>query len=107
MTLPSHSTLTGDIAKARKSGYTSEFLFNGSHLIEQSTGKTYDARQCRLAGYSRHEGMTDPGDAFIFFLIETFDGRKGYLSSPYGVYADERLMNFMLALPFNRVRAVS
>lgn len=46
----------------------------------------------------RHEGLSDPSDASILFLIECKDGTKGCLSSAYGISADTDLIEFVLSL---------
>lgn len=96
---PSQSnTLVQGIALAQKAGFTIEFLFLKDVIRSRTSGKTYSTTECFLVSYSRYEGMTDPGDASILFLIECADGEKGYISSPYGVYANAELMAFMRAL---------
>lgn len=98
MILSQSNTLTQDIDAARKAGYLSEFYFNQGKLICRTTRHSYGPNDCFLAEYCRHEGMTDPGDSSILFLVRCTDGQKGYLSSAYGIYADTDLIDFMLSL---------
>jgi hypothetical protein len=37
--------------------------------------------------YYRFEGMTDPADNTVLYVIETSSGEKGLLVDAYGVYA--------------------
>ncbi|MGB5437129.1 MAG: hypothetical protein WBM98_14635 [Maribacter sp.] len=98
MILSQSNTLTQDIDAARKEGYNSDFYFRNGKINCRGTNDTYGHESCFLVEYCRHEGMTDPGDASILFLIQCGDGRKGYLSSAYGIYANTDLIDFIHSL---------
>jgi len=98
MILSIDNTLIEDIEAARKDGYTIDFSYHGGVIIDRSNNKSYVEEDCKLVEYCRHEGMNDPGDASILFLIECNDGTKGCLSSAYGIYADTELIEFVLNL---------
>ena len=98
MILSQSNTLTQDIDAARKLGFTNDFYFRDGKINCRGTNNTYDHDACFLVEYCRHEGMTDPGDASILFLVQCTDGQKGHLSSAYGIYADTDLIEFMLSL---------
>ena len=93
-----NDTLISGIIRARKKGYSSEFRFENNCLIDRETQKKYKSNECDLVKYERFEGMSDPADASVLFLLECLDGNKGYISSAYGIYADENLLSFMGAL---------
>ncbi|AXT51129.1 hypothetical protein D1818_09935 [Aquimarina sp. BL5] len=98
MILLSHKTLLEDIQNVKKQGFTVDFLFKDDMIYDRKTNKGYGKRDCVLIEYCRHEGLSDPSDASILFLIACFDGVKGCLSSNYGVHADLDLMQFALSL---------
>ncbi len=98
MILSQSNTLTQDILAARKEGYISEFYFRNGTINCRTTAQSYNHDDCLLVEYCRHEGMTDPSDSSILFLIQCKDGNKGYLSSAYGIYADTDLIDFVLLL---------
>lgn len=98
MIRPKDTTLTENIAAAQKKGFTKEFYFRDGKINTRNSTQSYGQQECKLVGYSRHEGMTDPSDSSILFLIEGVDGSKGYLSSAYGIYADTDTMDFVLSL---------
>lgn len=83
------------IDRARKRGFTIEFRHQDQKLIDRSTNASFTAQQCRLEGYERFEGLSDPADASILFLVRCGKDIKGYLSSAYGIYADDELLGFM------------
>ena len=98
MILSVQNTLTEDIQLARKNGFTEDFYHRDGFLIGRNNGKSYSKTDCELIEYCRHEGLTDPSDASILFLIECRDGTKGCLSSAYGAYADTEVIEFVLAI---------
>lgn len=98
MVLSPQKTLLEDINSARKEGFTIEFYFKNNKIYCRNSSLNYTGEQCYLVEYCRHEGMSDPSDSSILFLIECKDGSKGYLSSAYGIYADTDTIDFVLSL---------
>ncbi|MFT5079323.1 MAG: hypothetical protein ACI825_001401 [Planctomycetota bacterium] len=99
MILSQSNTLSQDIDAARKAGYTSDFMYINNALRCRTNNKDYSRYECTLVEYCRHEGMNDPGDSSILFLIECKDAIKGCLTSAYGKDADTDLTEFVLSLP--------
>jgi hypothetical protein len=95
MILSQSNTLSQDIDAARKAGYLIEFYFRNGKLICRTSNRSYGNNDCLLVEHCRHEGMSDPGDASILFLIQCTNGQKGYLSSAYGIYANTDLIDFI------------
>lgn len=87
-----------DIRIAKEKGFNSEFFFVNGKLRCRGSKVEYTAEDCKLVEYRRYEGMTDPGDSSILFLIKCFDGTKGCLSSAYGKDADTDLIEFVRSL---------
>ncbi len=98
MILSNSRTLLEDIAFAKRSGYDEEFIFQESALIGRNNRKRYERDECTLVEYCVHEGLSDPSDQSILFLISCGDGTKGCLSSSYGTYADTDLIDFVMSL---------
>ena len=98
MILSQSNTLTQDINAARKAGYLIELYFRNGKLIGRNPNRSYSPSDCFLVEHCRHEGMSDPGDASILFLIQCADGQKGYLSSAYGIYANTELIDFIRSM---------
>jgi hypothetical protein len=98
MILSSNVSLLEDIVRANKAGFDREFRYSEERLIDRQTEKQYLQSECNLVEYSRHEGMNDPGDSTILFLISCQDGIKGFISNAYGVYADVELMDFVMGM---------
>jgi len=99
MILSIDRTLIEDLNAAKKEGYSSEFIFRDEKLHCRTNKKSYTKEECILMEYCRHEGMNDPSDSSILFLIKCNDGTKGCLTSAYGIDADTDLIEFVMSLP--------
>jgi len=98
MTLYLSDTLIDGITTAINKGFVSSFLFQDKKLIDPKTHKRYALKECELKDYIRIEEMSDPASSSILFLIHCIDGTKGYISSAFGIYANQELLDFMIKL---------
>ena len=84
----------------RKAGYTEEFKWTDDHRFTDASGeKAYQAGELTMVQHYRFEGMSNPGDMSIFMVLEAKDGKRGYVISAYGPYADEKLTDFLDEIP--------
>ena len=90
-----YDTLSEAMAKLKKKGYTSEFDFKNAHLIDQNRKKIWKAQDLKIVEIHRFEGITNPDDSSILYVIEDKNGEKGLLVDAYGVYADADKTAFM------------
>ena len=86
-------------AGVRKAGYTEEFLWKDGEMLSEDSSTQYDAEDLTVIEHYRFEGASNPDDMSIFMVLESRDGRKGYVISAYGTYADEKLVNFLEQVP--------
>jgi len=98
MILSNSRTLLEDIEEAKSNGYSEEFIFINNELKGRNNNITYSKAECELIEYCIHEGMSDPSDQSILFLIQCTDGTKGCISGAYGTYADVNLIEFTKAI---------
>jgi hypothetical protein len=49
----------------------------------------------KIVNFYRFEGVSDPGDMTVLYVIETNDGVKGTLADGYGPYASEDASKFI------------
>lgn len=84
--------------KAFDNGYTANFSVYEHLLHHPESGKSYQAEQVHVVDFYRFEGVSDPEDNSILYIIETNDGRKGTLADAFGVYADPDVGEFFLAV---------
>jgi len=78
-----YSSLSVAIADLEAKGYTVDFNLVDEGLASKSLKKEWKAGHCEVIKYFRFEGMTDPGDNSILYVIKTIDGAKGLLVDNY------------------------
>ncbi|HYF68048.1 MAG TPA: hypothetical protein VD884_07925 [Ohtaekwangia sp.] len=76
-------------------GYDKNFKVvpEGLQLLE--TSQVYQPSDLLIVNYFRYEGISDPEDNSILYIIETNDGQKGTLLDAYGMYSDPLIEKFM------------
>lgn len=87
------------IEEYQEKGYTSNFFFSDWRLIEPETKKKYAPEQIYVVKEKRYEGMSNPSDLSILYVIKTFDGMKGTFLMAYGPEADSEAAEFFMAIP--------
>lgn len=86
MTSPKHEMTK--IEEYQDKGYTTNFSFQDGSLIDSGSGTKYNVDQVELKEEYRYEGMSDPSDMSILYILETDDGKKGTCLMAYGPNAD-------------------
>ena len=86
-------------AGVRQKGFTEEFLWKDGEMLSEDKSMQYDATDLTVVEHYRFEGMSNPADMSIMMLLESKDGRKGYVISSYGPTADEKLTKFLDDVP--------
>jgi len=77
-------------------GYTENFKATEEDTLQSlETSREYRSEDLKLVNFYRFEGISDPADNTILYLIETSDGAKGTLVDAYGAYADPNISKFM------------
>ncbi|HYE56749.1 MAG TPA: hypothetical protein VD996_18005 [Chitinophagaceae bacterium] len=94
------TTYMTDLDKCQKKmmekGYTDQFQATDEGLKSINTEKVYAPDEVEVPDFFRFEGVSDPDDMSILYLIQTNDGRKGTLVDAYGLYSDDNVSKFML-----------
>jgi len=88
-------TLCEQVGEAVAIGYSKNFRVETHYMLAEGAAATYKPEQVKIANFYRFEGYNDPQDSSILYLIETEDGNKGTLVDAYGVYADEKISQFV------------
>lgn len=86
MNSPKHEI--SKIEEYQKKGYTTNFQFEDNGLIDSDTQKKYTQDEVTIVEEYRYEGMSDPSDMSILYILETKDGKKGTILMAYGPSAD-------------------
>ncbi len=88
-------SLSHCMEKMTAEGYTANFGVQDQHLQHMDSGQAYSPDQVHIVDFYRFEGITDPDDSSILYVIETNDGRKGMLVDAYGVYSNPDVDEFI------------
>ncbi|MCG2419398.1 phosphoribosylpyrophosphate synthetase [Aequorivita sp. F47161] len=87
----SYSSLSVAIDDLQKHGYTEDFNLVADGIESKGLKQKWKAGELDVVKFYRFEGMTDPGDNTILYLIETKSGKKGLLVDAYG--ADQTVVS--------------
>lgn len=81
----------------KREGYEEDFQVNEEDAMTTfDHAKSFKPHEVRIVSFYRFEGVSDPGDNTILYVIETSDGTKGTLVDGYGAYADEHVAKFIV-----------
>jgi len=83
----------------QKRGYTTIFLFQNKSLIDCDTKYGYKPEELFIVAQHRYEGMSNPEDMSILYIIETADNVKGTYLLGYGPTADLEAAEFFKEIP--------
>ena len=95
-TLPYMKSLSSCLQKMIEQGYTDDFRIAVNGLQSLRTKKIYQPEEVFIVNFYRFEGVSDPDDMSILYVIETVDGLKGTLVDAYGPYASPELSAFII-----------
>ena len=96
--MPYMKSLTSCLNKMISDGYTDDFKVKEEGMRSLRTEKLYLPADVDIVNFFRFEGMSNPDDMAIMYVIETHDGLKGTLIDAYGAYADPDVNQFILAV---------
>ena len=79
-----YSSLSIAIADLQTEGFIEDFNLVAEGIESKNLKRKWKAGELEVVKFYRFEGMTNPGDNTILYLIETHDGQKGLLVDVYG-----------------------
>lgn len=80
-------------------GYTANFYFKNAKLINSETKNEYFPQDIFIVAEHRYEGMSNPSDMSILYIINTSEDEKGTFLMAYGPTADLDVSNFFKKIP--------
>lgn len=98
----SYDTLSEAIEDLKKQGYTYDFNLEEKQLCCEALKKNYPPKDFKVVGSYRFEGMSNPDDSSVIYVIETSSEEKGLLVDAYGAYADSISMEMAQRLRMDR-----
>lgn len=86
----------------QEKGYSKTYRLKNDKLVDVDTGKGFTENEIRVVAEHRFEGMSNPDDMSILFIIETEDGGKGTVLTSFGSNAG-RMAEFFAQIPDENV----
>jgi hypothetical protein len=93
--MPYMKSLTTCLNRMVADGYTEDFKITDGGLEALNQQQVYQPENVQVVNFFRFEGMSDPDDNAVLYVIETTDGVKGILIDAFGIYNDPRIARFM------------
>lgn len=87
------------IDKYQKLGYTSNYLIKDSKLVDTETKKEYKPEDIYIIKEYRFEGMSNPDDMSILYIIESKDDNKGTVLANYSPSSETETAEFFAYIP--------
>lgn len=87
-----YQTLSDATADLYKKGFVDQFEVENDELICRKTKEKFKAEELLIEDTYRFEGMTNPADNSIVYVISSKNGKvKGLIVNAYGTYSDESI----------------
>lgn len=87
----------------QEKGFTANFHFKNDKLITSETKNEYAPNDIYIVAEHRYEGMSDPSDMSILYIIKTNKDEKGTFLLGYGPSADLEVAEFFKKIPKSNV----
>ena len=95
-------TLSGTLDDLARRGFGARFGVAGDGLRVNEGGRTFTADELTIREFYRFEGVSDPDDMSIVYVIESRDGTRGTLVDAFGVYANPAVGRVLERVPIRR-----
>ena len=68
-------------------GFTEDLNLCDVGLATENPMRIHSVKELNVVQFYRFEGVSDPEDNIVLYVIETSDGDKGLLKDAYGAYS--------------------
>ncbi len=94
------STVSQVLAKLKEKNWSREFIFTEHGFTADGT-RFYRPDEIQIVKVYRFEGISDPSDMSVIYILQTGDGLTGYSLNAYGAYNDKSkdYDNFIRQIP--------
>lgn len=83
----SYTSLSDAITNLQEEGFTEDFNLCEAGVENKHKKQIHAAADLNVIKYYRFEGMSNPDDNTVLYVIETGTGEKGLLVDAYGAYS--------------------
>ena len=84
--MKTYNTLSEAMRKLREQGYTEDFNLHHDRIECPRLDLKLQPEEFHVDEVHRYEGMTNPDDSEVLYVISSSQGVKGLLVDAYGVY---------------------
>ncbi|MDC6352496.1 phosphoribosylpyrophosphate synthetase [Zeaxanthinibacter sp. PT1] len=84
-----YTSLSVAISALQEEGYTEDFNLSDDGLENKKRKTVHPADELDVVKHYRFEGMSNPADNTVLYVIETKSGEKGLLVDAYGAYSGQ------------------
>ncbi|HEA30152.1 MAG TPA: phosphoribosylpyrophosphate synthetase [Leeuwenhoekiella sp.] len=84
-----YDSLSKAIEDLKKKGYDTDFNLVDEGIESKHLKKNWTAEQIEVEEAFRFEGMSNPDDNSVLYVINTHDNKKGLLVDAYGAYSGQ------------------
>lgn len=87
------------IEEYQEKGYTHSYRFHDGQLVDVDSKIGYAPEDIFIIAEHRYEGMSNPSDLSILYVLETKEGNKGTFLMGYGPTANLEAAEFFKEIP--------
>ena len=98
----SYTSLAEAITSLQREGFTADFNLCDAGVENKHKKEVHSGDDLNVIKYYRFEGMSDPDDNTVLYVIETNSGEKGLLMDAYGAYSGNVSKELMDKLKMSR-----
>ncbi len=80
-------------------GFTDQYRIVNDRLENLKTKATYSPDDITILKEHRYEGMSNPSDMSLLYVIETTDGSRGTILASFGANGNTSVHSFMNDVP--------
>ncbi len=85
----SYPSLSEAISDLQEQGYTEDYNLCNAGVENKKKKTVHGPEDLEVVRFYRFEGMTNPADNTVLYVIETSVGEKGLLVDAYGAYSGQ------------------
>lgn len=87
------------IKQYQQKGYVTDYQIRNKDLIDLKSKKEYKPEDIFIVAEHRFEGMSNPSDMSILYVIEAKNNSRGTVLVPYGAANATSLAEFFAMIP--------
>ncbi len=83
------NTLSETMNHLKEEGFSEEFEIEDDSFLVKSSGEKFKPEDLTIIKVHRFEGISNPDDMSVLYVIKSSSGKKGIFVDAFGLYADQ------------------